>query len=165
MRRKLVGSDTTRGSPGVEDVPVPKLSVAAQIHLTTGDAADRHADGVESLGPVHSQLASLEQRLGALGGKPEAAELVTKLRDRKAQVAKELVTATKQEKEYQEIGKKIRAGDLTPAQQTALQKRLDELRFEREGGAFLDIGSIEAAGISGTVTSKEPLKLENILSI
>ena len=43
-----------------------------------------------------------------------------------------------------------------------MQKRLDALKFEEKGAAFIDIGSVEASGISGTVTSKEPIRLTGI---
>ena len=36
------------------------------------------------------------------------------------------------------------------------------MNFDDKGAAFIDIGSIEASGISGTITSKDPIRLSNI---
>ncbi|MEJ2418317.1 MAG: hypothetical protein P8Y45_15595, partial [Exilibacterium sp.] len=111
---------------------------------------------------LRAEKASIEQRLRALGNKPEAAQAVSKLNARLLQVKAELATLEQAEKEYVRIKERIAKGDLTPQQQQQLQQRLDALNLEDKGGAYIDIGSIQASGISGTVTSKEPISLANI---
>ncbi|OGB24078.1 MAG: hypothetical protein A3I66_11430 [Burkholderiales bacterium RIFCSPLOWO2_02_FULL_57_36] len=118
--------------------------------------------GLNKATRLRAEQASLDQRLAQLQGKPAAKEAVAKLTERKAAVDAELAQAEKDEQEYLRIKKQILKGGLTPDQQDALQKRLDALKFEEKGAAFIDIGSVEASGISGTVTSKEPIRLTGI---
>src|SRR6185295_15592380 len=49
----------------IEDVPQPQASVAAQVHLTAPDAADREADPAQLLAAHERRRAALDQRAPA----------------------------------------------------------------------------------------------------
>ncbi len=51
---------------------------------------------------------------------------------------------------------------LSPDESKKLQDKIDALKFEAKGGQYLDIGSIEASGISGGVTVKSTIHLDGL---
>jgi len=138
---------TTSGGQHIEHIGVRDFAVRLGLNKPTR---------------LRAEKASIEQRLALLQSKPEASETAAKLATRKADIEAELQQVDKDEQEYIQIKKQILAGGLIPSQEDALQARLTALDFESKGAAFIDIGSVEASGVAGTVTSKEPITLTNI---
>ena len=121
--------------------------------------------GLNKATRLRAELTSIERRKNALqsgAGAADAAQTLAALDKRRAELEGQRDAVAAQEVEYLAIQAKIRAGGLDSAQQKQLQQDLDRLDFEDKGGAFLDIGKIEAAGITGTVTSKEPIILNHV---
>jgi hypothetical protein len=121
--------------------------------------------GLNKATRLRAELASIERRKNALqsrAGDADAAKTLQALDKRRAELEAQRDTVAAQEVEYLAIQAKIRAGGLDATQQKQLQQDLDRLDFEDKGGAFLDIGKIEASGIAGTLTSKEPIVLDNV---
>ncbi|MET4726683.1 hypothetical protein ABIE09_000454 [Lysobacter enzymogenes] len=118
--------------------------------------------GLNKATRLRAELASIAQRKAALQGRGDAAQALAELDARAAELEGQRAQVEKQEQEYLAIQAKIRAGGLTPAQQSQLQTDLDRLDFEDKGGAFLDIGKAEVSGVEGTVTSAEPIVLNHI---
>jgi hypothetical protein len=118
--------------------------------------------GLNKATRLRAERASIDQRLAQLHGKPEGAEASARLSERRAAIDAALVQAGQEEKEYLEIQRRILKGGLGEAEQDTLQARLDALKFEESGSAYIDIGSVEASGIAGPVTSKEAIRLSGI---
>lgn len=121
--------------------------------------------GLNKATRLRAELASIERRKNALQsrtGDADAVKILEGLDKRRIELEGERKAVEAQETEYLAIQAKIRAGGLDVAQQRQLQQDLDRLDFEDKGGAFLDIGKIEASGIAGTVTSKEAIVLNNV---
>jgi hypothetical protein len=142
-----VDSITTSGGQHVGHVGVRDVAVRLGLNKATR---------------LRAEQASIEQRLRALAGQPQAGQAIEKLKARKAQLDGEQAKIEKDEYEYLQIQQRILKGGLSAEQQTALQKRLNALNFEDKGGTFIDIGSVEASGLSGSVTSKEPIRISNV---
>lgn len=121
--------------------------------------------GLNKATRLRAELASIERRKNALQsrtGDADAVKTLEALEKRRIELEAQRDTVAAQETEYLAIQAKIRAGGLDATQQKQLQQDLDRLDFEDKGGAFLDIGKIEASGIAGTVTSKTPIVLNNV---
>lgn len=121
--------------------------------------------GLNKATRLRAELASIERRKAALQGRAgdaDAAKTLEALEKRRSELEAQRATVDAQEIEYLAIQAKIRAGGLDATQQKQLQQDLDRLDFEDKGGAFLDIGKIEASGIAGTVTAKEAIVLNNV---
>jgi hypothetical protein len=142
-----VTSLTTSGGQHVGAVAVRDVGVRVGLNKATR---------------LEAESRSLSQRIAALQSKPAAADALAELQRRKAKVDADYAAIEQDELEYVRLMKEIRAGDASPERQRAIQKRLDELNFEDSGASFIDVGAIELAGVSGTLTAKEPIRLENI---
>ncbi len=118
--------------------------------------------GLDKATMLRAEAKSIDQRIEALGRTPGSETALAKLSDRRAQVDAELKTAEADELEYLAIMKELRTGDPSPERQKTLQARLDALKFDQTAGVFIDIGEIEVAGLSGTVTAKEPISIHNV---
>ncbi|BAV96961.1 eCIS core domain-containing protein [Lysobacter enzymogenes] len=118
--------------------------------------------GLNKATRLRAELASIAQRKAALQGRGDDAQALAELDARAAELEGQRAQVEKQEQEYLAIQAKIRAGGLTPAQQSQLQTDLDRLDFEDKGGAFLDIGKASVSGVEGTVTSAKPITLNHI---
>ena len=121
--------------------------------------------GLNKATRLRAELASIERRKNALQsrtGDADAVKTLEALEKRRIELEAQRDTVAAQETEYLAIQARIRAGGLDATQQKQLQQDLDRLDFEDKGGAFLDIGKIEASGIAGTVTSKTPIVLNNV---
>ncbi|NML46847.1 DUF4157 domain-containing protein [Ramlibacter sp. G-1-2-2] len=142
-----VDSITTSGGQHVGHVGVRDFAVRLGLNKATR---------------LRAELASIAQRLKALEGQPQAGEAVAKLKARQAVLVGQQQQVEKDEQEYLQIQQQILAGGLSAEQQASLQKRLNALDFEDKGGAFIDIGSVDASDVRGTVTSEEPIHLSGI---
>ena len=142
-----VDSITTSGGQHVGHVGVRDFAVRIGLNKATR---------------LRAEQTSVNQRLRALAGNPQATAAIQQLRTRKAQLDAAENQVEQDEQEYLQIQKQILKGGLTKERQAALQKRLDALNFEDKGGAFIDVGSVEASGLSGNVTSKDPIRINNI---
>lgn len=138
---------TTSGGQQIERVAVTDFAVHVGLNKATRLRAER---------------ASIDQRLARMQGQTESKDASARLEARRSALEKELVIATGEEREYQDIQGQILKGGLSSAEQARLQKRLNELKFEEQGAAYIDIGAIEATGVSGTVTAKDPIRLSGI---
>ncbi|MDE2372285.1 MAG: hypothetical protein KGN16_25170 [Burkholderiales bacterium] len=142
---------------------VDSLTTSGGQHV--GHAAVRDVGvrvGLDKATRLEAESRSLTQRIAALAGRPEAAEALTALRQRKAQVDAEHAALEQDELAYRRLMQELRAGQPSAARQREIQQRLDELNFESADGAFIDIGAIELAGVSGQLTAKEPIRLDNV---
>jgi len=142
-----VDSLTTSGGQHVGKVSVRDFSVRAGMNKATR---------------LRAEARSLSQRIGALPKTPAAAPALEALEKRRAEVDAELKSVDADETEYLQIMREIRAGKATPERQKEMQRRLDALKFDEKAGAFIDIGAVEVSGLSGTVTSKEPIRVANV---
>lgn len=117
--------------------------------------------GMNKATMLRAQIGSLEQRAKRLRdrGDTQGAE---KLQQEKEKAKSALDALKKDEKRLIIIQDKILHGGISKEEESKLQTEIEKINLEAEGGAFLDIGSIEASGISGTVSAKSPLKLENL---
>lgn len=145
-------------------------SLTAEGFASSGGQRVAHAEvqdfamrvGLNKATRLRAELASIAQRKAALQGRADAAKTLEELDARSAELERQRAGVETQEQEYLAIQAKLRAGGLTPDQQKQLQADLDRLDFEDKGGAFLDIGKVAASGIEGTITSAEPIVLNNI---
>ncbi|QWP78986.1 DUF4157 domain-containing protein [Lysobacter sp. K5869] len=145
-------------------------SLTAEGFASSGGQRVAHAEvqdfamrvGLNKATRLRAELASIAQRKAALQGRADAAKTLEELDARSAELERQRAAVETQEQEYLAIQAKLRAGGQTPDQQKQLQADLDRLDFEDKGGAFLDIGKVAASGIEGTVTSAEPIVLNNI---
>jgi hypothetical protein len=142
-----VAGIATSGGQYFDSVAVRDLSVHVGLNRATRLRAEHR---------------SLDTRIAALTGKPGAGDALSTLTARKAEVDGKLAKLDQDELEYVTLSKALRAGKLSPERQAEIQKRLDRLHLEDEGGAFVDIGSIEARGARGTLTAAEPILLSGI---
>lgn len=129
-------------------------------HVQVDDLAMRV--GLNKATRLRAELASIDDRLKRIADTPENAGRREELTKRRAELQSQEADLRAQEQEYVAIQRRIHAGGLKPDEQKALQARLDALDFEDSGGAFLDIRHIEASGISGTVTSRDRIQLDNV---
>ena len=145
-------------------------SLAAEGVSTSGGQHVAHAQvrdfalrvGLNKATRLRAELASIEQRKTALQARPEAAEALAKLQARQAELQAQRKDIETQEQAYLRIQGRILSGTLKADEQRALQDQLNALNFEDQGGAFIDIGAVEASGISGTLTSQEPIRLAGV---
>lgn len=129
-------------------------------HVQVDDIAMRV--GLNKATRLRAELASIDDRLKNIADTSENAGRREELTKRRAELQSQEADVRAQEQEYVAIQRRIHAGGLKPDEQKALQTRLDALDFEDSGGAFLDIRHIEASGISGTVTSRDKIQLDNV---
>lgn len=129
-------------------------------HVEVQDFAMRV--GLDKATRLRAELASIEDRLAQLPDKPESVARRDALIKRRGELQAQQAEVEAQEKEYLEIQRRIHAGGLKPDEQKALQTRLDALNFEDKGQVFLDIRHAEASGISGTVTARDKIQLDNV---
>jgi hypothetical protein len=108
---------------------------------------------------LRAQIGSLDQRIKQLKADKAGEEAVSPLTTQLAKAQTELKELAPKETELVQLETKYihNRGDFTPED----RKRLDELQQNLTGGAFVDIGSIDVSGISGTVTA-EPVHLKGI---
>lgn len=142
---------------------VESLTTSSGQHVGRASVRDFSVRaGLDKATMLRAEAKSLDQRIDALGNTPGSETALTKLKTRKAQVDAELKTAETDELEYLAIMKELRTSDPSPERQKTLQARLDALKFDQKAGVFIDIGEIELAGLSGTVTAKEPISIHNV---
>lgn len=142
-----VDSITTSGGQHVGHAGIRDLAVRVGLNKATR---------------LRAELASINQRLGALQGKPEAAKTVEKLKQRKSELEGRRDQVEQDELKYLQLQRRILKGGVPPNEQADLQQQLDALNFEDKGGAFIDIGAVEASDIKGTLSSAEPIRISNI---
>jgi hypothetical protein len=118
--------------------------------------------GLDKATLLRAQSKSLAQRIAALQGVPAAAKALAVLTTQRTKVEADLAGAEADELEYLAIVKELRTGDASPERQKTMQARLDALKFDEKAGVFIDIGAVEVSGLSGTVTAKEPIRIDNI---
>jgi hypothetical protein len=118
--------------------------------------------GLDKATMLRAEAKSISHRMEALGRTPSSETALARLKDRRAQVDAELKTAEADELEYLAIMRELRTSDPSAERQKTLQARLDALKFDQKAGVFIDIGEIEVTGLSGTVTSKEPISIHNV---
>lgn len=142
---------------------VDSLTTSGGQHI--GHASVREVGvrvGLNKATRLEAESRSLAQRIRTLEGQPAAAEALDALRKRRAEVDAAHAALEQDELEYVRLMKELRSGSPSTARQQDIQKRLDALKFEQGGGAFIDIGAIELAGVSGTLTAREPIRLDHI---
>lgn len=150
------------------DVSFSKLS--AEGFSTSGGQHVAHAAvedftlrvGLNKATRLRAELASLDDRLKALDDSPGNDEVRTRLQARRATLLASQKEVEAQEQRYLAIQQQIRAGGLDGVRQRELQQELDNLDFEDTGAAFLDVGRVEASGISGTVTARDRIELKDV---
>lgn len=142
-----VDNVTTSGGQHVGNVGLRDFSVQVGLNRATRLRAER---------------GSVLARLRALEAKPEAAAAKAALQTRLGELDRGLEAVAADEREYVTIMNQIRGGGLSPERQKTLQARLDALHFEDEGKLFIDIGAIEASGVQGLVTAKEPIRITGV---
>ncbi len=164
------GPDIASRSKAI-DISFSKLE--AEGFATSGGQRIAHAQiddfalgvGLNKATRLRAELASIARRKSALqsrSGDADAAKTLEAIEKRRLELESQRSTIEAQEREYLAIQAKIHAGKLSPDQQKQLQQDLDRLDFEDKGGAFLDVGKIEASGIAGTVSAKQPIVLNNV---
>lgn len=142
---------------------VESLTTSSGQHVGRASVRDFSVRaGLDKATMLRAEAKSIDQRIKALGGTPGSETALAKLTDRRAKVDAELKTAETDELEYLAIMKELRTGDPSAERQKTLQARLDALKFDQRAGVFIDIGSIEVAGLSGSVTAKEPISINNV---
>lgn len=142
-----VDNVTTSGGQHIGNVGLRDFSVQVGLNRATRLRAER---------------GSVLARLQALEAKPEAAAAKAALQTRLGELDQGLAAVAADEREYIAIMNQIRGGGLSVERQKALQARLDALHFEDEGKVFIDIGAIEASGVQGLVTAKEPIRIAGV---
>ena len=150
------------------DVSFSKLS--AEGFSTSGGQHVAHAAvedftlrvGLNKATRLRAELASVDDRLTALDDGPGNDEVRARLQARRATLLASQKDVEAHEQRYLAIGQQIRAGGLDGVRQRELQQQLDDLDFEDSGAAFLDVGRVEASGISGAVTARDRIELRNV---
>ncbi len=117
--------------------------------------------GLNRTTALRAKMESLEQRIKRLHERGDD-QKASELQEQYDQAEKELATLADGETRMLEIQQELLHGDPDAARRTALQAEIDKLALESTGGVYIDIGSIEASGISGTVTADEPIKLTDL---
>lgn len=150
------------------DISFSKLS--AEGFSTSGGQHVAHAAvedftlrvGLNKATRLRAELASIDDRLKALSGSTGNDDALTRLQARRATLLAEQKKVEAQEQRYVAIQAQIHAGGLDSVRQRELQQELDSLDFEDTGAVFLDVGRVEASGISGTVTARDKIELKNV---
>jgi hypothetical protein len=137
---------TTSGGQSVTKLAVTDFALRAGLNKTT---------------LLRARIQSLGQRIDAAKAKNDNAA-VTRLEAERKQAQDELGEAVKSETRLLEIQQRILHGDLSADEEKELQEEITTLNLEAKGGMYLDIGSIEASGISGSVSTKSSIKLTDI---
>lgn len=137
---------TTSGGQSVARVAVTAFALRAGLNKTT---------------MLRAKIQSLDRRIASAKRKQDTSG-VAKLEAEKAQAREDLAVLVKSEQRLLEIQNRILHGDLTPKEEKRLKAEIAKLDLESKGGLYLDIGSIEASGISGTVQTKSSIKLTDI---
>jgi len=154
----------------VKAIDMSFASLSAEGFASSGGQRIGHAEvqdfalhvGLNKATRLRAELASISARKAALQGKPDAANTLEALDARSAELQRQRAAVERQEQQYLAIQARIRAGGLGAPQQKQLQQELDQLDFEDKGGAFLDIGKVEVAGVEGNLTSAKPIVLNNL---
>lgn len=119
-------------------------------------------NGLDRATRLRAEQRSLAIRIDALTGKPGAEEALSDLTARKSANAARLAQIDQDELEYVQLSRELRGGKMSPERQRIIQTRLDQLHMEDEGGAYIDIGSIEARSARGSITAAEPIRLSGV---
>ena len=150
------------------DVSFSKLS--AEGFSTSGGQHVAHAAvedftlrvGLNKATRLRAELASVDDRLKALDGSAGNDDVRIRLQARRTALLAEQEKVEAQEQRYLAIQQQIHAGGLDSVRQRELQQALDRLDFEDTGAVFLDVGRVEASGISGMVTARDRIELRNV---
>ena len=118
--------------------------------------------GLNKATRLRAELASVDDRLKTLGDDAGSDQIRSRLQARRATLLSEQKDVQAKEQRYLAIQAQIRAGGLDSVRQRELQQELDGLDFEDTGAVFLDVGRVEASGISGTVTARDKIELRNV---
>lgn len=137
---------TTSGGQSVAKLAITDFALRAGLNKTT---------------LLRARIQSLDTRIAAARRK-EDAEGVTRYEAEQKQAREELAELVASEKRLLEIQQRIQHGKLTKKEEADLKEEIARLDLESKGGMYLDIGSIEASGISGTVSTKSSIKLTDI---
>ena len=111
---------------------------------------------------ARARLASIAQRIKACEGVAGKEAKLTSLREEQSKTQAELAGLVETEKAVLAIQQKILHGDLSEAEQEDLQAKLDDYNLEGSGGVYIDVGRIEASGLSGTVATSKPIVLNGL---
>lgn len=137
---------TTSGGQSIRNIKVTDFALRAGLNKTT---------------LLRAKIQSLNQRIASSKAKKDTAG-AGKLEADKKQAEDDLARLAASEKKLLVIQDRILHGDLSKAEEEKLQERIRSLDLESKGGVFVDIGSIEASGISGTVATKKSIKLTDL---
>ncbi|MEO8659572.1 MAG: DUF4157 domain-containing protein [Bryobacteraceae bacterium] len=137
---------TTSGGQSIRNIKVTDFALRAGLNKTT---------------LLRAKIQSLNQRIASAKAKKDTAS-AEKLEADKKQAETDLAGLVEAEKKLLVIQDRILHGDISKAEEQKLQEQIRTLDLESKGGVFVDIGSIEASGISGTVSTKKSIKLTDL---
>jgi hypothetical protein len=137
---------TSSGGQSIAKIAVTDFALRAGLNKTT---------------MLRAKLDSLNRRIQSAKAKKDSSA-VEKLEADKKKAEEDLAGLLQSEKRLLVIQNRILHGDLTEKEERALQEEIKTLDLESASGMFVDIGSIEAGGISGAVSTKKSIKLTDI---